>query len=154
MSSISVRKATSDDVAFILASNQNMAAETEDITLNAATLRSGIEYLLGHADEGLYLLAEYNGQQAGTLMLTFEWSDWRSGRFWWIQSVYVPLEFRRHGIYRAMHEAVRALARQDPQACGLRLYVERDNHAAQQVYQHMGMEQTHYQMYEETLQPG
>jgi len=153
MSDISVRKATVDDVAFIMASNLQMAAETEDVGLDPATLRKGIEYLLAHADEGLYLVAQSAGQPAGTLMVTFEWSDWRNGRFWWIQSVYVPAEFRRRGVYRAMHEAVRQLARQDPQVCGLRLYVERENHVAQQTYQDIGMAETHYRLYEEALQP-
>jgi ribosomal protein S18 acetylase RimI-like enzyme len=153
MSDITVRKATANDVAFILDSNLNMAAETEDVGLDPQRLRGGIEYLLGHPREGLYLVAEQAQASVGTLMITFEWSDWRNGRFWWIQSVYVPTRYRRQGVYRAMHEAVRQLASADPQACGLRLYVERDNHPAQQTYQHIGMSETHYRLYEELLRP-
>ena len=113
----------------------------------------GSNYLLAHADEGFYLVAEQDGELVGTLMVTFEWSDWRNGRFWWIQSVYVPQAFRRRGVYRAMHQAVRTLAGQDPQACGLRLYVERDNAVAQRTYQDIGMVETHYRLYEELFSP-
>ena len=130
-----------------------MAAETEDVGLEPQRLRGGIEYLLGHPQEGLYLVAEREGVAVGTLMITFEWSDWRNGRFWWIQSVYVPSSYRRQGVYRAMHEAVRQLARTDPQACGLRLYVERENSTAQRTYQRIGMSETHYRLYEELLRP-
>ncbi len=153
MGDISVRKAGPEDIDFILDSNQSMARETEDVGLHPPTLRKGIKYLMQHANEGLYLIAEHEGHAAGTLMITFEWSDWRNGRFWWIQSVYVPQAFRRLGVYRAMHEAVRAMAKQDPQVCGLRLYVERENHIAQQTYQHIGMTQTHYRLFEEALAP-
>jgi GNAT superfamily N-acetyltransferase len=153
MNEIVVRAATAQDVDFILASNRAMATETEDVGLNSDTLRCGIEYLLDHPAQGRYLVAELNGDLAGTLMITFEWSDWRNGRFWWIQSVYVNAEARRQGIYRAMHGAVRDLAAQDPQVCGIRLYVERDNLGAQQTYQRIGMSETHYRMYEEALSP-
>lgn len=149
MSGIRTRRATSADVAFIVDSNRAMAAETEDMGLDEEVLRQGILYLLDHAAEGFYLVAERHAAPVGTLMVTFEWSDWRNGRFWWIQSVYVPQSFRRQGVYRAMHEAVRSLAGQDPQACGLRLYVERDNQVAQRTYQEIGMSETHYRLYEE-----
>ena len=82
-------------------------------------------------------------------MLTFEWSDWRNGRFWWIQSVYVAPEHRRKGVYTALHEHVRNAARADKECCGLRLYVERENTGAQATYLAMGMVETHYRLYEE-----
>jgi len=150
---IVVRPAHPDDVEFILASNRSMAAETEDVGLNGDTLRKGIKYLLAHPAEGRYLVAERDGAPVGTLMITFEWSDWRNGRFWWIQSVYVIAQARRRGVYRAMHEAVRSLAAEDPQVCGIRLYVEKQNSVAQHTYQHIGMMQTHYRLYEEALSP-
>ena len=153
MNDISVDRAEAADVDFIVDSNRNMAAETEDAGLDPNVLRAGIEYLMAHPDEGMYLVARQNGERVGTLMITFEWSDWRNGRFWWIQSVYVPSRYRRRGVYRAMHEAVRQLAAGDPQICGLRLYVERDNRAAQQTYLDMGMAETHYRLYEEALGP-
>lgn len=151
MTSINVRMATPEDIEFILDSNVRMAAETEDRGLQPQILRRGIDYLLQHPAEGRYLVAEFDNHAVGTLMLTFEWSDWRAGRFWWIQSVYVTREFRRKGVYRAMHQAVRELATKDPQACGLRLYVERENLTAQKTYQSIGMTETHYRLYEEAL---
>ena len=80
-------------------------------------------------------------------MVTFEWSDWRNGDFWWIQSVYVPVEHRRSGVYRALHEAVATRAR-EAGACGVRLYVEQENEIAQQTYRRLGMSRTHYQLFE------
>jgi len=153
MNSINVRMATPEDIEFILDSNVRMAAETEDRGLQPQILRRGIDYLLQHPAEGRYLVAEFDNHAVGTLMLTFEWSDWRAGRFWWIQSVYVTREFRRKGVYRAMHQSVRELATKDPQACGLRLYVERENLTAQKTYQTIGMTETHYRLYEEALSP-
>ncbi len=149
MSEISTRRASIDDVEFLLECNLAMAAETEDVGLHEDTLRRGIHYLLANPGEGIYLLAEQDDERVGTLMVTFEWSDWRNGRFWWIQSVYVPAACRRRGIYRTLHEAVRVLAQQDIQACGIRLYVERDNEVAQRTYQNIGMHETHYRLYEE-----
>ena len=156
MTEILVRRAAEIVMPMIMIetpSNRAMAAETEDKGLEPDTLRRGIEYLLAHPREGFYLVAEEAGQAVGTLMLTYEWSDWRNGRFWWIQSVYVSTSHRRRGVYRAMHEHVRRLARQDPQIVGLRLYVERDNLGAQRTYQHLGMAETDYRLFEETLRP-
>jgi GNAT superfamily N-acetyltransferase len=153
LSNITTRRATIQDLDFIVDSNRAMAAETEDVGLQPDTLRQGIEYLMAHPSEGIYLVAELDSEPAGTLMVTFEWSDWRNGRFWWIQSVYVPVAFRQRGVYRAMHEAVRALAVKDSQVCGIRLYVEQENDVAQQTYQRIGMHETHYRLYEESLPP-
>ena len=146
-----MRRAEKSDIEFLHGNNLAMAAETEDLGLDAAVLRQGIEYLFAHPAEGLYLVAEQSASPAGSLMVTFEWSDWRAGRFWWIQSVYVAPQFRRLGVYRAMHHAVRELARQDEQSCGIRLYVERENTGAQATYDAMGMVETHYRLYEETF---
>lgn len=125
-----------------------MAEETEDKGIQTETLSGGIRYLLDHADEGFYLVAECNGVAAGTLMVTFEYSDWRNGRFWWIQSVYVMPQHRRQGVYTALHAKVLELARQDTQACGIRLYVEKENLPAQQTYQQLGMYETDYRLFE------
>jgi ribosomal protein S18 acetylase RimI-like enzyme len=144
-----VRAAKSSDLEFIVACNRAMAAETEDTGLDEAVLQRGISYLFAHPAEGFYLVAEKQGELAGTLMVTFEWSDWRAGRFWWIQSVYVTPENRRKGVYRALHEAVRARAQTDDLSCGIRLYVEQDNTPAQDTYRQIGMYETHYRLYEE-----
>jgi ribosomal protein S18 acetylase RimI-like enzyme len=81
-------------------------------------------------------------------MLTYEWSDWRNGDWWWIQSVYVAPEYRRQGVYAALYAHVLAGARANPGVCGLRLYVERDNTGAQRTYEALGMEDAGYRMYE------
>ena len=148
-----VRAAAESDLAFIVACNRAMAAETEDAGLEEAILQRGISYLLEHPAEGFYLVAERQGEPAGTLMVTFEWSDWRAGRFWWIQSVYVTPAYRRKGVYSALHEAVRTKAQTDNLSCGIRLYVEQDNTPAQKTYRQIGMYETHYRLFEELFSP-
>jgi ribosomal protein S18 acetylase RimI-like enzyme len=147
--SFTVRPAAAHDVAILVEFNRAMAAESEDKGLNEETLRGGIEYLLEHATEGFYLVAEQHARVVGALMVTFEWSDWRNGRFWWIQSVYVGPDHRRKGVYSTLHAAVRARAAEDRQACGIRLYVEQDNSVAQATYESLDMLQTGYRLYEE-----
>ncbi len=149
MSSLRVRSAQIADLESLMAFNAAMAMETEQKTLDPKVLRSGISRLLLDPALGRYILAMQGTTIAGALMLTTEWSDWRNGLFWWIQSVYVIPEMRRHGVYRAMHEHVRRSARKTPDVCGIRLYVERENHTAQQTYLASGMHETLYRLYEE-----
>ncbi len=145
-----VRRANRSDIDILARFNQAMAQESEDKPLDFDRIKAGIDSLLQHPAEGYYLIADNaHDDPAGALMLTFEWSDWRNGRFWWIQSVYVRPEYRRRGVYRALHEHVRNAARADPESCGLRLYVERENSGAQATYVEMGMVETHYRLYEE-----
>jgi ribosomal protein S18 acetylase RimI-like enzyme len=151
---VNVRPAAADDADLLVEFNRAMAEESEDKGLDTATLRRGVDYLLRHPEEGFYLMAERHGEAAGSLMVTYEWSDWRNGRFWWIQSVYTLPQHRRQGVYRALHDHVRELARRDPRACGLRLYVERDNSGAMGTYRALGMTETRYRLYEEEFQPG
>ena len=134
-----------------------MAAESEDKGLNNDILRRGVAYLMDHPAEGFYLVADlvaevrtqHASEVVGALMVTFEWSDWRCGRFWWIQSVYVSPGHRRKGVYSALHQSVREQALADPEACGIRLYVEKENLGAQATYASLGMTQTAYRLYEE-----
>ncbi len=146
---IHIRTAALDDVGTLVRFQETMAAETEDKGLNRGRLRRGIAYLIDHPEEGFYLVAEQDGISAGSLMVTFEWSDWRNGRFWWIQSVFVDPAFRRRGIYTALHQAIRERALADPDGCGIRLYVEKENAGAQATYTHLGMAETHYLLFEE-----
>jgi len=148
-----IRNAGLGDIELLAQFNAAMALESEDRPLDLALITAGLRHLLEHPQEGHYLIAETgSGAAAGALMVTYEWSDWRNGRFWWIQSVYVPPEHRRRGVYRALHEHVRAAAQQDAQVCGLRLYVERENRGAQATYLATGMHETHYRIFEEEFQ--
>ena len=132
-----------------------MAQETEGLALDDARVRAGVGAALADSALGFYLVAEIDGRLAGQLMVTFEWSDWRNGLWWWIQSVYVRPEYRRRGVYTALHSRVAEMAQaaalrqaQDKRVRGIRLYVEQDNTTAQQVYESLDMYRTRYRMYE------
>ncbi|HEX5011576.1 MAG TPA: GNAT family N-acetyltransferase [Planctomycetota bacterium] len=146
---VTVRPATRADLDQLIAFNASMAQETEGKRLDPARLQPGVAAVLADTGRGRYLVAELGGRVAGALLLTREWSDWRNGWFWWIQSVYVVPEARGRGVYRALHESVLAEARADTQVCGVRLYVDQDNRAAQATYAAVGMRRTHYLFYEE-----
>ena len=145
---VHVRPATSADHAFIVRGNLEMALETEDLRLDEATLAAGVRSMLdGHAP-GAYWIAEVNGEPAGQLMITFEWSDWRNRIVWWIQSVYVVPTARRHGVFRHLYAHVREAAA-TAGAGGLRLYVDTRNTRAQEVYRSLGMNGDHYRVFED-----
>jgi ribosomal protein S18 acetylase RimI-like enzyme len=148
---IVVRNAREQDIDMLVRFNIAMARETEDKILSPVKVRAGMRAVIRHPDHGFYLVAELEGQIAGSLLVTREWSDWRDGVFWWIQSVYVPPEFRKRGIYRALYDAVKALAKSSPEVRGFRLYVERNNRAARSVYSKLGMSETEYRIYEAIL---
>ena len=148
---LTIRTATETDVETIAAFNQAMAQETEEKTLDTPTVESGVQALIENAQYGFYLLAEREELVIGSLMITTEWSDWRNGLFWWVQSVYVRPEMRRRGIYRALYAEVKKRAVAAENVCGLRLYVEKDNQVARQTYEALGMTQTSYRLYEEML---
>lgn len=149
-----VREATPADRDFLVDCARAMALETEHKELAVATLRAGVAALLADPTRGRVFIADADGAPAATLMLTYEWSDWRNGFFWWIQSVYVVPAERRRGLYRVLHEHVRDLAARSDGVFGLRLYVERDNVNAQATYRRMGMAETPYRIYEEEVRRG
>ena len=146
-----IRHATSTDAEHIIQFNIAMAKETENKILPLEIISVGVKRLLDHPEYGFYLLAETEGEVAGSLMITYEWSDWRDGLFWWIQSVYVKPEFRRRGIYRLLYNHVKMMSENDGNVCGFRLYVEKDNIVAHKTYQSLGMKETNYRMYEELV---
>lgn len=148
---ILVRPARQPDVELMVRWAEAMALETEDKALDPAVLARGIQRAFEDAHKGRYFIAESAGRPVGTLMLTWEWSDWRDGWWWWIQSVYVDTGFRRRGVYRALYAHVLALAQADPEVRGLRLYVERDNANARRTYEFLGMQDAGYAMYEKAL---
>ena len=144
-----IRPAAPPDLDVLFEFNAAMAQETEGKRLDPARLRAGLSAVLADPARGRYRVAEQDGRVVGALLITREWSDWRNGWFHWIQSVYVRPEARGRGVYRALHESVLAEARRDPQVCGVRLYVDQDNLAAQATYAAVGMQRTHYVFYEE-----
>lgn len=127
-----------------------MAEETEGKTLDPATADAGVRCGLKDPSRALYFMAEVDGVAVGQTMITPEWSDWRNGFFWWIQSVYVDPEFRRRGVFRALYEHIAGLAKQRDDVCGLRLYVHGSNEQAIETYHQLGMSQTEYRLFEKT----
>lgn len=144
-----VRLARPDDADTIADFNLRMAHETEHKRLRPDVLGAGVRRMLADPALGFYLVAEAEGAIVASLMVTTEWSDWRNGRFWWIQSVYVVAPWRRRGVFRALYEEVKARSVAQGDVCGYRLYVERDNANAQATYQALGMTETDYRIMEE-----
>ena len=146
---MNIRIARDKDADIIVDFNIAMALETENKQLCAEIVTKGVNRLMHAGDEGFYVVAEKAGSVIASLMVTREWSDWRNGVFWWVQSVYVMPGQRNKGVFRMLYEYVRERAVHNGDVCGLRLYVEKDNTAAQKVYDKLGMEETNYKMYEE-----
>jgi GNAT superfamily N-acetyltransferase len=141
---ITVRPAEARDIASLVSGNVAMALEAEHKHLDPPTVERGVRAVFDSPGHGRYFVAEVEGKVVGQAMYTCEWSDWRSGDFWWFQSVYVAPEARRLGVFRALYQHIEGLARLDPAVCGLRLYVERDNERAQQTYRRCGMRDAGY----------
>jgi ribosomal protein S18 acetylase RimI-like enzyme len=146
-----VRTATAADIDVIVQFNAAMASETEAKTLNPAVLRAGVTAVVAEPRRGFYLVAEHAGEVAGCLMITYEWSDWRNGDWWWLQSVYVKPACRRSGVFRALYAEIERLAATRAEVVGVRLYVERDNVHAQRTYESLGMREDLYRMYTKPL---
>ena len=143
---ISIRDATSADAAIIADFNASLAFESEGMRLDPELVGPGVNALLSDPSKGRYWMAEAAGKIVGQIMVTYEWSDWRNGMIWWIQSVYVHGEHRRSGVFSALYRHVESLARQDSQVCGIRLYVEHENARAQRTYESLGMNMTDYRV--------
>src|SRR4051812_22897653 len=149
----SIRKAEAHDAQVIAQFNAAMALETEDKRLLPDVIGTGVRRLLAQPESGFYLVAAAGDDVVGCLLVTYEWSDWRNGRFWWIQSLYVRPDWRRRGVFRGLYAHLKEISATDPDACGFRLYVEKDNANAQRTYIDLGMELTDYLIMEE-LKPG
>lgn len=139
-----IREATLADAATIAANNSKMAMETEGRSLAPDVVGPGVAALLKDSQMGRYWVAEAEGQTVGQLMVTYEWSDWRNGMLWWIQSVYVDSGYRRRGVFSALYRHVESLASAESRVCGIRLYVEKENRRAQQTYEALGMTKPNY----------
>ncbi len=143
-----IREATLQDVPWIIDFQLKMALETENIQLEFSTLSQGINRLMKDPTKGKYYVAQEDADIIGCLMTTFEWSDWRCGTVLWIQSVYVSEAARGKGVYKSMYEHIQSIVNQDPDLKGIRLYVDRTNTAAQDVYTRLGMNGEHYGVFE------
>ena len=148
---ILIRIAKAADANSLVEFNQAMALETEGKHLDWQILKSGVEAVFNDERKGFYAVAESSGEIVGGLMITYEWSDWRAHWFWWIQSVYILPEFRGRRIYSQLYDFVREKAREKSDVCGFRLYVEKENVKAQNVYKKLQMVESHYLMFEEML---
>lgn len=142
-----IRKAIPSDAGEITSFQQKMAWETEKLALDPSTVADGVKAVFDNADRGLYWVTEEQGKVVASLLITYEWSDWRNANVWWIQSVYVLPEHRRSGIFRKMYEHIKEEARKEG-IPGLRLYVETNNTRAQKTYEALGMKCEHYRLYE------
>lgn len=145
---LSIRQAALADAAVIVEFNRLLAEESEGKALDIGVLSRGVAAGLADPRKSVYYLAEEDGVAVGQIMFTTEWSDWRNGWFWWIQSVYVQKDARRRGVFRALFEKVRQAALADGEVIGLRLYVERDNTIAQETYRQLGMDAAGYLVFE------
>ncbi len=148
-----IRDAVHSDVPKIVEFAVALAEESEQIRLDEEVVARGAHGFIDNPRFGFYLVAESDGQIAGSVMIIYEYSDWRDGVYWWVQSVFVDGEFRRRGIYRALYEEVKARACRQGNVRGFRLYVANHNRRARKVYRNMGMRETCYQVMEEPPAP-
>jgi ribosomal protein S18 acetylase RimI-like enzyme len=145
---MNIRQSNSADLDSVVDFQLKMAKETEDLELNIEKLSKGVAAVYKDSNKGVYYVAEIDGKVVASLLTTYEWSDWRNGLVLWIQSVYVLPEYRGKGVYKNMYQYLRQKVENDPGLLGLRLYVEKNNKIAQQVYHKCGMDGDHYGMFE------
>ena len=148
MSAVQYREGTPSDAGSIVEFQIAMARETEDVTLEREVTTRGVHAVFANPSHGRYFVAEADGRTIASLMITYEWSDWRNGVVWWIQSVYVVPEFRRLGVYAGLYAHVKAMVDAEPSIRGIRLYVDDRNKPAQEVYTRLGMNGEHYKVFE------
>jgi len=145
---ICIRRARLNDARVIAQFNAALALETEHRELDLNRVLRGVRALLRDRAKGIYFVAEINRTLAGQVLITYEWSDWRNGNFWWIQSVYVRPEFRGLGVFKTLFAHIQRLAHTRKDVCGLRLYVERENTNAKRAYKKLGLKKTSYELLE------
>src|SRR4051812_31787771 len=151
---MNIRPAILSDGPLIADFNIRLAEESEQLRLDANCVSAGVAALLADAAKGVYYVAESNGTVVGQLMVTYEWSDWRNGNIWWIQSVYVREDFRGQGVFRALFKHLQELALTTKEVCCLRLYMQADNLRARRSYEGLGMKRTKYEVFQLDLERG
>jgi len=148
MKTFDYRNATREDIPAIVQFQLAMAKETENLELNPQVCAEGVLAVFQRPELGIYYVSDIEGVVAGSLLTTYEWSDWRNGEVWWLQSVYVRPEFRRQGVYRGLYAHIRSIALAREEVRAIRLYVDRRNVVARSVYESLGMNGNHYQVFE------
>lgn len=143
-----IRQATEADAASIVEFQLAMAWETESLKLDEPTVEKGVAAVFADSSKGTYYVAEASGKVLGSLLTTFEWSDWRNGTVLWIQSVYVGPEYRKQRIFSKLYKHIQQMVVNSNNLRGIRLYADKTNTSAHGVYEHLGMSAEHYQMYE------
>jgi GNAT superfamily N-acetyltransferase len=143
-----IRQAKETDSVSVVEFQLAMALETEQLQLHEPTVIKGVAAVFADPAKGTYYVAELNGHVVGSLLTTFEWSDWRNGTVLWIQSVYVLPEFRKRSIFSRLYKHIQELVVSNPDLRGIRLYADKTNTSAHDVYEHLGMTAEHYQMFE------
>ena len=145
---LKIRRANLADAPVIADFNIRLAEESERLRLDRACVAAGVAALLSDPAKGIYYVAECDGSVVGQLMITYEWSDWRNGNLWWIQSVYVKEESRAQGVFKALFKHLENLARTSVDVAGLRLYMHSDNERARKTYERLGMKNSNYEVFE------
>lgn len=145
---IQIRKAVLTDLATLVEFQFNLALESENVTLDRDILAEGLQAMFADPAKGLYYIAHEGTEPVGCHMLTYEWSDWRNGMVLWLQSVYVKESYRKQGVFKAMYDNLVRMINEDPGLRGLRLYVDKSNARAMKTYEAMGMDGSHYTVYE------
>lgn len=145
---ITIQKASHQHLDKLVEFQQGLARETENLSLSEQTLKKGLIALLTDPSKGEYYIVLDNGNPIGCHLITYEWSEWKNGMVWWMQSVYVAAEYRNRGIFKMMFDNIMNLIDRDPQLLGLRLYVDKSNARAMKVYEALGMDGSHYTVYE------
>jgi len=148
MPEVKYRPAHPDDAAKIVEFQIAMACETEDLELDRETCAKGVAAVFENSSHGIYFVGESDGNVVVSTLITYEWSDWRNGVVWWIQSVYVSPELRGQGAFKGLYRYIQQMAGAEPDVRGIRLYVDKRNTRAQQVYAKLGMNGEHYQVFE------
>ncbi len=145
---VQIRLATEEDREIIAGFQAKMAKETEDLTLDKTLLAEGVMHVLRNPEKGKYFVAEAEGEVVASLLITYEWSDWRNKTVLWIQSVYVLPEYRKQGVFKNMYAHIKKWAAEDSTIAGIRLYVDKTNRRAIDVYRKLGMDGEHYRLFE------
>ncbi len=145
---IEIRKGKLSDTERIVELQVRMAQETEGLGLDKTVVGRGVQGVFQEPARGTYWVAEEKGKVVGVLLAIPEWSDWRNATVLWIHSLYVIPEARGQGVFKKLYLNLEKQVQQSPELAGLRLYVDKQNKSAQKVYEKLGMNKHHYELYE------